>query len=95
VNGVTRFVPSGFRIDTFVDVMVTFVMLRLMRWPAVPVNVAFDVVPAVVTLTTTAEPPGTIEKLEVEPTGLTMHAATAAIAAIKAKRVEERRPTLV
>jgi hypothetical protein len=94
VTGVKRFVPSGFRIVTFEDVIVTFEILRLTRWPAVPENGAFDVVPAEETVTTTGFPSARMGKLADEPTGLTMHAATAAIAATRAQRVEERRPTL-
>jgi hypothetical protein len=95
VNGVTRFVPSGFRIETFVDVMVTFEIFRLTRWPAEPEKGAFEVPPADETVTTTGVPVVVIGKLAVDATGLTMHAATAAIAAMRAQRVEERRRTLL
>jgi hypothetical protein len=95
VNGVTRFVPSGFRNETFVDVIVTFEIFRLTRWPAVPEKCAFDVVPAVETVTTTGEPFAEIAKLAVVATGLTMQAAIADTAAMKAQRVEERRFTLL
>ena len=56
----TRFVPPGFRIEIFERVIVTLLIQRLMRWPAVPAKVAVEVVPYGVTVTTTAEPPGTI-----------------------------------
>jgi hypothetical protein len=95
VKGVTRFVPSGLRIETFVEVIVTFEIFRLIRWFVAPVKVALEVEPALFTVTTTGEPPGTMVKLALEPTGLTTHDATAAIAATKAQRVDERRPTLV
>jgi hypothetical protein len=40
--------------------IVTLLIHRLMRWPAVPEKVAFDVVPEGLTVTVTAAPPGTI-----------------------------------
>jgi hypothetical protein len=76
-------------------VIVTFEIFKLTRWPAVPEKCAFDVVPAVETVTTTGEPLVEIAKLAVVAAGLTMHAATAVTAAIRAQRVEERRCTLL
>ena len=61
----TRFVPSGFRIDTVVlqqiEVpMVTLLISRLTCWPAVPLKVNRAFCPGVVMFTVTAAPPGVI-----------------------------------
>jgi hypothetical protein len=97
VNGVKSVCPFGFRIDTLDEVIVTFVNFRLMRWFAAPVNVPVAVFPEVEIDTVTEDPPvvGVIVKFAASAAGMTRHAATAAIAATKAQRVDERRPTLV
>jgi hypothetical protein len=61
--GATRFVPSGRTIETYMlevsDVpMVTSLTSRLMRWPAVPLNVAVAFSFATVVVTVTGGPPG-------------------------------------
>jgi hypothetical protein len=61
----------------------------------VPKKGAFEVAPTVETVTTTGEPLAEMGKLAVVATGLTMHAAIAATAEMRAQRVEERRRTLV
>ena len=59
--GATRFVPSGFVIETFACVIVTDDDFKLMRWPAEPVNVCRAFCPGVVVVTVTGAPPGVIE----------------------------------
>jgi hypothetical protein len=50
----------GFRIETFDEKIVTEVMFRLTRWPAVPLKEAVEVPPELGTETATEEPPATI-----------------------------------
>jgi hypothetical protein len=59
VNGATS-VPPGFRIETFDEVIVTELIRRLIRWPAVPVKLAVEVPPAFETATVTAAPSGSM-----------------------------------
>jgi hypothetical protein len=60
VEGATRFVPSGFWIETAALDIVTPEIFRLMVWPAVPENVALAFSPEVVVVTVTGGPPTTI-----------------------------------
>ena len=93
VKGVKSVCPFGFRIETFDDMIVTFVNCRLTRWFSAPVNVPVDVLPDVEIVVVTDAPPGVIVKVAAPAAGAKRHAATAARAAAKPQRVEDKRRT--
>ena len=90
---VKTWLPFGFRSEIFIDAIVEFVMSSETRCPAVPVNVAVALSPAVGMLTVTADPPGVIENETAAALPPSASATSAARTAAQKTRVEVRRPT--
>src|SRR5438045_985146 len=56
----TSMLPPGFAIETYPLEMLEPLMLRLIRWPAVPLNVSFAFWPGVPMSNLAAAPPGAL-----------------------------------
>jgi len=85
--------PFGFKREIFIEGIVEFVMSSETRCPAVPVNVAVALSPAVEIVTVTGDPPGEIENDTAAALPPRKAATSTARRAAQKTRVEVRRPT--